>query len=176
MENPLIQAGGGTAISDKHEFNLQPLLANPTHLLALGLGSGLSPKAPGTAGSLLALLLAIPVVMLAGVWGLVFLAVLATLTGSAICGYTSAALGGEDHKAIVWDEFAGMWIVLVAVPAAPLWWIAAFVLFRLFDILKPWPIGWADRQVKGGLGIMLDDVIAGLLAALLLLLLQYLAF
>jgi len=85
-------------------------------------------------------------------------------------------LGGEDHKAIVWDEFAGAWIAIAFVPYNLLWWLAAFVLFRIFDIAKPWPVGWADKRVHGGLGIMLDDIIAGLMAALLLFLVEFFLF
>lgn len=151
------------------------LLRNPVHFLALGLGSGLSPKAPGTAGSILALLLCIP----AALWlpgGALTMALLACIVGVPVCAYTSKALGGSDHSAIVWDEFAGMWLALVLVPFNFLWWAAAFVLFRFFDVLKPWPIGWLDRNLKGGLGIMADDVAAGLVTAVLLYLVEYALF
>jgi phosphatidylglycerophosphatase A len=151
------------------------MLKNPVHLLALGLGSGLSPKAPGTAGSIVALLL----LWLAGPalaswhW---FIALVACLVGVPICAYCSKALGGADHKAIVWDEFAGAWLAVMFLPFSLLWWLAAFVLFRLFDIVKPWPIGLADKRVHGGLGIMLDDILAGLITAAILFVVQILVF
>lgn len=148
------------------------MLKNPVHLLALGLGSGLSPKAPGTMGSIAALLL----LWLAGPafapwhW---LIALIASLVGIPICAYCSNALGGVDHKAIVWDEFAGAWLAVMFLPFNPLWWLAAFVLFRLFDIAKPWPVGWADKKVHGGLGIMLDDILAGSITAAILLLVEH---
>ncbi len=151
------------------------MLLNPVHLLALGLGSGLSPKAPGTAGTVLALVL----LWLAGPgfapwhWSL---ALVASLVGIAICGYCSKALGGEDHKAIVWDEFAGAWLSVMFLPFSAFWWLVAFVLFRIFDITKPWPVGWADKHLHGGLGIMLDDILAGLMTAAILFIVQQLFF
>lgn len=105
-----------------------------------------------------------------------FLALVASALGVPICTYCSKALGGVDHKAIVWDEFAGVWLAIMFLPFDPLWWLAAFLLFRLFDIAKPWPVGWADKNLHGGLGIMLDDILAGLMAALLLFVVQFLFF
>lgn len=136
---------------------------NPVHFLAFGLGSGAAPKAPGTVGtlaavplwflfndlSLLAYLSLILVTFLLGVW---------------LCGKTSDDLGVHDHGGIVWDEFVGLWIALIALPQGWLWLLAGFLLFRLFDIWKPWPIGWVDQKVSGGFGIMLDDVLAGVMA------------
>ena len=127
------------------------MLLNPVHCLALGLGSGLSPKAPGTVGTVAALVL---------LWffGTGFanlhwiLALAASLGGIPICAYCSKALGGQDHKAIVWDEFAGAWLAVMFLPFDLFWWIAAFILFRIFDIAKPWPVGWADKNIHGGLG------------------------
>lgn len=94
--------------------------------------------------------------------------ILAFLLGVWVCGYTARALGVHDHSAVVWDEVVGLWITLAAV--APSWpaLLIGFVLFRLFDILKPWPIRWLDRHVQGGLGIMIDDVLAGVFAGLCL--------
>ncbi|HHH12835.1 MAG TPA: phosphatidylglycerophosphatase A [Thiolapillus brandeum] len=138
-----------------------PDLKNPVHLLAFGFGSGLAPVAPGTFGTLAAvpLYLAMARLPLAA-----YLAVLAVviLAGIWICGRTSRDLGVHDHGGIVWDEFAGFLVTMIAAPAGWPWVVAGFLLFRLFDILKPWPIGWLDRRVKGGLGIMLDDLLAGL--------------
>lgn len=139
------------------------LLRNPLHLLSLGFGSGLSPVAPGTCGTLLA----IPPYLLLAQLSLPYylLAVLlAFAAGVYLCGYTSTALGVHDHSGIVWDEFVGFWITMIAVPPTWQWILAGFVLFRLFDIVKPWPVKVADANMKGGFGIMFDDVLAGLYA------------
>jgi len=142
-------------------------LATPSGFLAFGLGSGLSPKAPGTAGTAVGMLVALP---LAGIplWAGLLVVGLSFVAGILICNRASQALGVHDHGGIVWDEFVGIWLVLVLVPAHWVWWIAAFVVFRAFDILKPWPIGRLDRRVHGGFGIMLDDLIAAIYAAALL--------
>jgi phosphatidylglycerophosphatase A len=133
------------------------LLAHPAHFLALGFGAGLSPKAPGTVGTLLAfplfwLLLASP---LYWVWVGLFLAL-----GVWACGVAGRALGVHDHGGIVWDEVAAFLLVLPFAPVSLFGYVLAFALFRLFDIWKPYPIGWLDERVKGGLGVMLDDVLA----------------
>ena len=149
------------------------LLAHPPILLATGFGSGLSPVAPGTAGTLASLLL-FTVLRDTG-WPLLILCVAGFLAGILICRLTSDRLGVHDHGGIVWDEFIGMWVTLLWVPLSLTSIVAGFVLFRLFDILKPWPIGPLDKRVHGGLGIMLDDLIAGVFANLCLqLLLIYL--
>jgi phosphatidylglycerophosphatase A len=139
---------------------LRFLFAHPAHFVALGFGSGLSPKGPGTAGTLAAWLL-YPVLR-APLNDTVFLFFLlaAFIFGIIAADRTGRALGVSDHGAIVWDEMVPFWLVLFFTPATIAWQLAAFVLFRLFDIVKPPPIGWADRQVKGGFGVMLDDVIA----------------
>lgn len=140
---------------------------NPIHLLAAGFGSGLAPRAPGTFGTLAAL----PfwwVLQQLGTpwyWGVVGAAF---LVGIYLCGRTARDLRTHDHGAIVWDEFVGLWIALAWAPAQWLWVTAGFLLFRLFDIWKPWPISWCDRRVRGGFGIMLDDVLAGALALVVL--------
>lgn len=128
-------------------------------LLAFGFGSGLVPKAPGTAGSLVALALALLLVQAPQVAAIAFI-VAAFLAGIWLCERVGRKLGEHDHSGIVWDEFVGMWLVLVCIPFHWAWWLAGFALFRLFDIVKPWPIGWLDRRVRGGLGVMLDDVLA----------------
>jgi len=140
---------------------------NPVHFLAFGLGSGASPWAPGTVGTLAAMPLwyllaqsSLPIYLL--------LVLAALVVGIWLCGRTSRDLGVHDHGGIVWDEFVGYWITMIAVPVDWIWALAGFILFRLFDILKPWPIGPVDRQVAGGLGIMLDDVLAGIMAAAVL--------
>lgn len=150
----------------------RPTLANPVHLLAFGFGAGCSPRAPGTMGTLIAVALYLPLSTLA--WP-VYLGVLAvvSLAGIWICDRTSRDLGVHDHPGIVWDEIAGFLLTMVAAPAGWPWILAGFLLFRLFDIWKPWPIGWLDRRVTGGLGIMLDDLVAGLFAAACLQLLAW---
>lgn len=151
-----------------------PRLPRALDLLAFGFGTGRSPKAPGTAGSALAVLwfaafasFPLPVVV---VW-----IIIAALAGIVICGEAAKQLGVHDHPGIVWDEFVGQWIALL--PLVPMLdWDAhhglavllGFALFRLFDIWKPWPVRWADGRVHGGLGIMLDDILAGLMAAIVL--------
>lgn len=136
---------------------------NPVHFLAFGLGSGASPWAPGTAGTLAAIPLFFLIQPLSLAWYAAVL-VITFVVGIYLCGKTSEDMGVHDHGGIVWDEFVGYWITMFAAPPGWLWIVIGFVLFRLFDIIKPWPISWADKQVAGGLGIMLDDVLAGLMA------------
>lgn len=135
-------------------------LSDPRQLLALGFGSGLSPWAPGTAGSLAAVPLILVLSPLPLVYYLLTVAA-AVAVGIWVCGATARAVGVHDHGAIVWDEIAGMLIAVIALPVTPWTLAAAFGLFRFFDTLKPWPISWLDRRVSGGLGIMADDVMAG---------------
>ena len=140
-------------------------LRDPVRLLALGFGSGLVPAAPGTAGSLVGLAAA----LLAAQWGALIAAAstaIVVLAGFWICGEGARRLGVHDHPAIVWDEIAGMMIVMLATPPGWGWTALAFALFRAFDIIKPWPIREIDHAMRGGAGIMLDDVMAGILAAL----------
>ncbi len=141
------------------------ILANPIHLLAFGFGAGLSPKAPGTVGTVVAVLIylvlpSMPTIIYAG------LILLSFVIGIWICGKTAEDLGVHDHGGIVWDEFVGYWITMFMAPSGLFWVLLGFVLFRLLDIFKPWPIKWADKELAGGLGIMLDDVLAGIMAAL----------
>ncbi|WP_375055706.1 phosphatidylglycerophosphatase A [Zobellella sp. DQSA1] len=138
-------------------------LSNPLHLLALGFGSGLSPVMPGTMGTLAAIPLYLLIQGLPQ-WAYVGLLVLGFVAGIKICEAATQAIGRHDHGAIVWDEIIGFGITMIAAPAGWGWILAGFVLFRFFDIIKPWPIRWFDRKVHGGFGIMLDDVIAGLFA------------
>lgn len=135
--------------------------------LAMGLGSGLSPKAPGTAGSLAALIVMIAIDVLPAPVQWAWLAIACWL-GVWVCQRVSRDLGVHDHGAIVWDEFVGMWCVLVVVPMSLATWGLAFLLFRLFDVIKPWPIGWLDRRLHGGLGIMADDLLAAVFALMAL--------
>ena len=136
---------------------------NPIHFLAFGLGSGASPWAPGTVGTLAAIIPWFWFAQLSLPYYLLMLLV-TTLIGIWLCGRTSEDLGVHDHGGIVWDEFVGFWITMLAAPVGLVWLVLGFVLFRLFDILKPWPIRWLDKHVHGGLGIMLDDILAGVFA------------
>ncbi|MDH5393906.1 MAG: phosphatidylglycerophosphatase A [Gammaproteobacteria bacterium] len=143
------------------------LLKKPVHFLALGFGSGLAPKAPGTAGTLMA----VPLFLLLQLLDTQFyiaVVVFISLIGIYICEQSSKLMGVHDHPGIVWDEFAGYFITMIAVPFEWIWVLLGFVLFRFFDIVKPQPIGWLDKNVKGGLGIMIDDVIAGVMAGICL--------
>lgn len=137
---------------------------DPVLLLAHGLGSGLAPKAPGTFGTLAALLPWLLLAQLALPLYLAFVA-LAGVAGIWLCGEAARRMQSEDPGGIVWDEWVGLWIALAGLPLSWPWILAGLVLFRLFDILKPWPVGWLDRRLHGGLGIMLDDIAAGLMAA-----------
>lgn len=143
------------------------LLRNPIHFLSFGFGSGYMPVAPGTFGTLVA----IPIFLWLSQFSLSNYVVIVTvmfLAGVWICGYTSRALGVHDHKAIVWDEVVGYLITMLMVPPTLLNVCIGFALFRLFDIWKPWPINLLDKNVHGGLGIMLDDVLAGVYALIIL--------
>lgn len=140
---------------------------HPVHFLAIGLGSGAAPKAPGTFGTLAAIPLYVLLAQ-ASVPVYLLLLVVAFAIGVYLCGKTAADWGEHDHGAIVWDEFVGFWITMIAVPLTWYWVLTGFLLFRLFDIWKPWPIKVLDQQVHGGLGIMIDDVVAGLYALLVI--------
>ena len=138
-------------------------LANPVHLVALGFGSGLAPFMPGTFGSLAA----IPLVYFVSLLPLtltIIIACIATAVGVWLCGKTAEDMGVHDHSGIVWDEIAGMLLTFIGVVISWQTAHAGFLLFRLFDILKPWPISYLDKNLEGGLGIMLDDIAAGLAA------------
>ena len=136
---------------------------NPVHFAAFGFGSGAFPVAPGTAGTLMAVLLYGLLPIMSWPVYLLFL-LLGFALGVFLCGRTAADIGVHDHGGIVWDEFVGYWITMFLAPTGWQYWVAGFVLFRLFDIVKPWPIRWLDRHVEGGLGIMIDDVLAGVMA------------
>ncbi len=138
-------------------------LKNPIHFLALGFGSGLAAKAPGTFGTLAAVPLYLLLAQLPFSWYLA-VTLVCVLAGIYICDKAAKDMGVHDHGAIVWDEVAGLLITMIAAPAGVLWLVVGFVLFRLFDIIKPWPIRWLDAKVEGGFGIMIDDVLAGIFA------------
>ena len=136
---------------------------NPIQFLAFGFGSGLSPKGPGTAGTLVA----IPLYWLMAdlnLWAYSGVVILAFAVGIYLCGKASEQLGVHDHSGIVWDEFVGFWITMWAIPPDITRIIFGFVVFRVFDIAKPWPISGLDKRVHGGFGIMIDDVVAGIFA------------
>lgn len=150
--------------------------------LGIGLGSGLPKRAAGTWGTVGGLVVAIPMLWL-GFWGFLAVTLVGALVGSYICGKTSDLMGVHDDPHIVWDEWVGMWVSLL-----PILWLhfyddallqghklsllllyfATFVAFRFFDILKPFPIKWVDKNVSGGFGILIDDILAGLMAGVVL--------
>lgn len=139
-------------------------MRNPVHFLAFGFGAGLSPKAPGTAGTLVALPLWWLLASFTDAWGYLAVTLAVIAVGPWICGKTSRDMGVHDHGGIVWDEIAGFLLTMFLMPVTPLAALLGFLFFRLFDIVKPWPIGWLDRRIHGGTGIMLDDLVAGLYA------------
>lgn len=141
----------------------QKVFTNPIHFCAFGFGAGLLPKAPGTWGTLIA----IPIwywMLNLNLNGYLAVTVGLTLLGIGICHYSAKKLGVHDHPGIVWDEICGFLITMIGAPIGIVWCIIGFVLFRLFDIIKPWPIRWLDKKVSGGIGIMLDDIVAGAFA------------
>lgn len=148
-------------------FTDTKLLKHPYAWIALGFGTGLAPKAPGTVGSLAAAVL----------WWLlmaqqpILLQLAVILVGFELGVHASnwmiARTGVQDPGFIVWDEFIGQWLALLLLPKTLLWYAIGFALFRLFDIVKRGPVGWADKRFKGGFGVMFDDVIAGLMAMVL---------
>ena len=135
------------------------MLLNPAHFFALGFGSGLTPKLPGTAGTLVGVLLFILMPVTSWMTYLVIV-VCGFLFGIFCCEYTAKSLNVHDHPSIVWDEIVGYLVTMFMVPKDWLWILIGFILFRVFDILKPWPISVIDSHVNGGFGIMFDDVVA----------------
>jgi phosphatidylglycerophosphatase A len=157
-------------------------MRDPVHLIAFGFGSGLIPWAPGTWGTLIA----IPITLFVMHFGFgvhLAFAIGAAIFGIYVCGESARRLGVHDHPGIVWDEITGFAITMLALPVSAasasggprtIYWVAAgFALFRLLDIWKPWPIREADHSLHGGLGIMLDDILAGVFAAAALLGVRY---
>ena len=142
-------------------------LGSPAGLLACGFGSGLSPVAPGTMGTLAAIPFAIVLKNLSDLEFWLVLPVL-FLLGVWVCGQVSRKLGVHDHGGIVWDEMVGYWLAVAFVPLQWPWLLAAFVLFRVFDIFKPWPIRQLDKNISGGFGIMIDDILAAIYTITLL--------
>ena len=151
------------------------LLLSPTLLLAFGFGSGLVKKAPGTFGTLAA----IPIWYMMSNLNLLYYVVIiyvATVIGIFICEKASTELGVHDHGGIVWDEFVGFWIAMCPVSPSITNLLVGFILFRVLDIFKPWPISWFDKNIRGGFGIMIDDIVAGAVTALLMAILRNLGF
>ena len=158
--------------------------------LGLGLGTGLPKKAPGTWGTVGGLMIALPMLLL-GFWGFLAVVAVGCLVGSYVCGKTSKLMGVHDDPHIVFDEWVGMWISLLPSvwlltqtqdtaktgleychPSTALLFIVPFVLFRFFDIIKPPPIKWVDKNVSGGFGILIDDVLAGVMAVIFIFMLR----
>ena len=150
------------------------VMTDPVHILAFGFGAGLAPFAPGTFGSLPGVLL-FWFTMDFGLYVQLGVALSATLAGVWICGESARRIGVHDHGGIVWDEIVGMYLTLMVAPFSVTGWILAFVLFRVIDIVKPWPIRGLDHRIGGGIGIMLDDLVAALYAAILLVLYGWLS-
>ena len=155
----------------KAELSIKQIMTDPVLFLAFGFGSGLAKKAPGTMGTVAA----IPVYLLFAqfnFWVFSLLTIISTVVGVWICDVAAKKLNEHDYGGIVWDEVAGylitMWFTVAFIPFSWTAIISGFILFRIFDIIKPQPIKWVDSQVEGGLGIMLDDVIAGIFAGVIL--------
>ena len=155
----------------KTPVSVNTVFGHPIHFLAFGFGSGLAPVAPGTFGTLVGIPFFFFMVSLP-MWGYLSL-ILAFLFGVWLCDRSSKMLGVHDHGGIVWDEIVGYLVTMIAAPAGWEWVIVGFILFRIFDIFKPWPIAYLDRHVSGGFGIMVDDILAGVYAMLILQLLSY---
>ena len=150
--------------TSSESFYLKPdwrlLFSHPAHFFSLGFGSGLMPKGPGTAGTLVAFPLYWLLAPLMSDYLFLLLLIFAFIIGISICDKTSRALGVEDHGGIVWDEIVAFMLVLFFTPEGIYWQILAFVLFRFFDIVKPQPIKYFDQNMHGGLGVMFDDLLA----------------
>lgn len=163
-------------MSEKRETiqSLRSVWTNPVHFLAFGFGSGLLPLMPGTFGTLIA----IPLYLLLqdlSFLGYAITVLLLTGLGVWICHVTARDLGVHDYRGIVWDEIVGYLWTMLLVPPHVIWIVLGFIFFRLFDIWKPWPIGLIDRSLKGGAGIVADDVLAGIYACIALQMIIYLS-
>jgi phosphatidylglycerophosphatase A len=152
--------------------NSEFLFKHPAHLIAFGFGAGLMPKAPGTWGTLVAIPFYFLTHHLGGFAAVLACAMAIFCLGIWAAGVTGVALGISDHGGIVIDEIAAFVLVLAFTPAGWLWLVCAFALFRLFDIIKPWPISYFDRTLKGGFGVMFDDFLAAVGAIAILILLR----
>ena len=154
-------------MSKNTKVEARAILTDPVNFLAFGFGTGLAPVAPGTFGSIPGVLL-FWLTLDFGLYVQLGVALALVLAGIWICGESARRIGVHDHGGIVWDEIAGMYITLFLAPVTVAGFVVAFLLFRAADIVKPWPIRDLDHRIHGGLGIMLDDLVAALYAALLL--------
>jgi phosphatidylglycerophosphatase A len=145
------------------EYRARVSMKNPVHFLALGFGSGLIPVMPGTFGSLAAIPLLLACMQVSSV-SFIALTLIFSVIGIYLCGKTADDMKVHDHGSIVCDEIAGMFVTFLFVPLSASTLLIGFLLFRVFDILKPWPIGAIDKRLHGGTGIMLDDILAGAMA------------
>lgn len=151
----------------RNKLSAKQIMSSPVMFLAFGFGSGLAKKAPGTMGTLAAIPVYLAFIQ-ADIWIYSVLTILVCVFGIRICDDAAKQLGEHDFGGIVWDEVAGYLVTMWLVPFSWYAVLIGFVLFRIFDILKPWPIKWVDKKVEGGFGIMLDDVLAGIFSAVLL--------
>lgn len=151
----------------KNQISAREILTDPVLCLAFGFGSGLAKKAPGTFGTLAAIPIYLAL-MQTNVLIYSMATIICSLLGIWICGQAAEKLGEHDFGGIVWDEIAGLLVTMWFVEFSWQNLVLGFILFRIFDIIKPWPIKWVDQKVSGGFGIMLDDLIAGLIAGLIL--------
>jgi phosphatidylglycerophosphatase A len=151
---------GGASSMKPVEPSLRFMLSHPAHFISLGFGSGLAPFAPGTFGTLVGLFLTRWLQPMVGDEVFFIGLAVAFAVGLWAAGVTGKALGVSDHGAIVWDEVIAMALITAMLPGAAWKQAWAFLIFRLLDIRKPGPIGWADRNVKGAFGVMLDDLVA----------------
>ena len=154
------------------QLSTRRVMTDPKLLIAFGFGSGLSKFAPGTVGSFFALCLWYPLSFLS-LWVYIFLLVVTFILGIYVSNYAIEQTGVKDYGGIVIDEFLGLWIALLIFPVTLLGFVSVFLVFRLLDIFKPWPIGLIDKKVEEGLGVMLDDVLAGLLTFSFFVLLKF---
>ena len=154
-------------MSKKTKVEARAVLTDPVNFLAFGFGTGLAPFAPGTFGSIPGLVL-FWLTLDFGLYVQLGAALALVVAGIWICGESARRIGVHDHGGIVWDEIAGMYLTLFLAPVTVQGFLVAFLLFRVMDIVKPWPIRELDHRIHGGLGIMLDDLVAALYAALLL--------
>ena len=148
------------------------ITSHPIHFLAFGFGTGLSPKAPGTVGTLLGLPLYYGLQLILPPSGIFIVLVLLFVAGIYICDVSGKAVGVQDHSGIVWDEIVAVALVLMFVPLTTTGFISAFALFRLFDIWKPFPIGYCDRHFHNGFGVMFDDLLAAVYAIAVILIVE----
>jgi len=151
---------------DKHPNPAKLPLPHNTfsHYVAFGFGSGMAPKAPGTFGTVVGVLIYIAVLQDLSTLSYILMLLVTAIGGIYLCDKTASELNVHDHPGIVWDEFVGYWITMLMAPAGWLWIVLGFIYFRVFDIVKPWPISWLDKKVGGGFGVMVDDIVAGIFA------------